>query len=288
MGRGYEAAMNTLIAVYLAVILEATCVSAEENPWFENLSPGITRSNVLQIAGSPKNSAGHVDIYSYRSGTVTLTYEKDILKDGNYNNSVESIGSWHFFQTPGKPVSARELKERRSFLQKKDFKTLPQFAGESIYTAKYPAICYEMDGKFLVIEPIIWLGAGAGTGFYANKIARVMLVDTHGAEQVLYRASDHWDELRPPSVDKTKSRERMDAILSQGNQLDILKLLKILGEPDSHIGSGIDYRLFYLDDCLAIISPQFRKIVQIVKPGADKQWSYAEWRTAHQSGASPP
>ena len=149
-------------------------------------------------------------------------------------------------------LSPVQMQVRREYLKAQQYTLLPKFDWNFIRTNKYRgAECYQVDDSFLIIEPIlVW---GGGGGFFADKTAKVTLLDTKRHETVLYRAIDNWQNLRPPQLDDGKLEERTELIVALEEQDSGTKIKReILGPPDSSMGSGIPYVVYYLKDSLAI------------------------------------
>ncbi len=271
-------AMSAIIyAVGLAALLTGDTRLSCAAEWFETLRPGITRAEILGLAGAPSLSQGWVDTYNRAQGRIQCVYEGDILQSAVYYNPPGGAISWTVYDTDGE-LKESDLQLRRVYLKKGRFALLPSFSGRRLYTNKYHGACYEVDGGFIVIEPVIDLGGGAG--FFADKVARVLWLKSDGTETILYRASDHWKDLKPPGLLMTDVRSREVKLREAGDHLFMLTLTNILGEGDSFMGSGVDYRLFYLEDGLAVVVPKYRdgtiQSIRILKPGLTNL-TFDEW-----------
>jgi hypothetical protein len=82
---------------FLLIVTAAASVYGDE--WYENLPPGITRTEILQMAGNPSSTksanesyynrsgkveyAAQIDRYDLKEGYVELKYDKNVLMDGN-------------------------------------------------------------------------------------------------------------------------------------------------------------------------------------------------------------
>ncbi|MBN2321094.1 MAG: hypothetical protein JXR49_18590 [Acidobacteria bacterium] len=92
-------------------------------------------------------------------------------------------------------------------------------------------------------------------------------------ETVLYRAIDNWKNLRPPQVDDQKLEERSklmaELMEKYSNKILDQNIVDIFGPPDSRMGSGMPYVVYYLKDGLVIglnMKPQM-KALSISHPG---------------------
>lgn len=245
-------------------------------PWYETLRPGVTRSEISKLAGNPVRSEGSVDTYDVGGGRIEFAFEKDVLRTAvGYNLPGDGV-SWTLYKTRGASNNS-DLKQRRAYLKAGNFSVMPDFPGRSVYTLKYPAInerndsgaCYEVDGGFIVAEPIICLLGGVG--FFADKTARVLWVGPDGTEKVLYRAADHWEALRPPGLSEIDVKNRKMKLKTAGDHLLQMKVADVLGQCDSYMGSGINYQLYYFEDGLGIANASYPNgtlaSMRIVKPG---------------------
>jgi hypothetical protein len=183
-------------------------------------------------------------------------------------------------------LSELDRQQRKAFVQKGEFAILPNFSGKQVYTSKYRGTCYELDDGFIVVEPIITLMGGAG--YFANKTARVLIAKPDGTEQVLYRAAEHWGALKPPGLTDSEVERRTTAVKlasRAGGEIS----LSGFGEGDSSMGSGIDYRLFYLRDALVIGTRDYpgtnRFLVGIYRPGSTN-FSMIQWASSAQKRAT--
>ncbi|HKS35879.1 MAG TPA: hypothetical protein VJW76_01730 [Verrucomicrobiae bacterium] len=152
-------------------------------------------------------------------------------------------------------------------------------------------MCYEVDDGSIVVEPIINLMGGLG--FFADKAARVLFVYTNGTEKVLYRAAEHWSSLKPPGLLESQIRARSSKLTEARERVLGMNLASVLGESDSTMGSGVDHRLYYLEDALAIVTcdhqPGGGELIEgisILKPGL-RHLTLKEWLETAQTGSAP-
>jgi hypothetical protein len=294
--------MRTIIFIAsVAALLYAGGSSLYAAEWYQTLRPGITRSEILKLAGTPSESRGTVDIYTKQGGRIECAYGEDGLRRAIYYNTPDGAAAWTLYDTYGDP-KYNDLEQRRAYLKAGNFAVIPNFPGRSIYTQKYPAICwsndsgacYEVDGGFIVVEPIIDLGGGCG--FFADKAARVLWLKPDGTETVLYRAADHWKDLKPPLLPENQVKNRQIKLKQAGDHVLKMSITSIFGESDSQMGSGVDYRLFYLEDGLAILTSDGAngtiKSISILKPGITNltlsEWLSGSQPDAPSKAASPP
>ena len=109
------------------------------------------------------------------------------------------------------------------------------------------------------------------TGFFMDKPALVTLVAKDGTKTVLYRAADHWADLRPPNVSKAEVERRTALLRGLGDKPLDKKIFDLLGPEDSAMGSGIVRHIYYIADGL-LVCP----FGTIVRPGID-EISFAKW-----------
>ena len=268
--------MKTL-TLFVGCLLWAVMARAAEH-WYETLRPGITRSEVLNLAGSPTFSDAGTDTYKLTPGRLECRYQGGLLQEATYYDPPGGGVSRSLYWTDGKPGEDYSAARRR-YLQERRFATLPPFGGNGIRTARYRGLCYEVDGQFLVLEPII--GLLGGNGFFADKTASMLLVHPDGQEETLYRAADHWADLRPPGLSPAVVARRTATVRRLGEKLNGASLSATLGQADAFMGSGVDYRLFYLQDALLIVSCSSQDTIaraELVRPGsADAPPSLAQY-----------
>jgi hypothetical protein len=252
-----------------AFLLFASNLLLPAMEWYDNLRPGITRAEVQKMGGAPSRSDAKTDDFVQAKGHIKCIYENDVLRSAIYYGGQDGAVSDTLYMVDG-TTSEVDKSHLKAFLDAGKFRVIPSLAGRKVYTHKYDGVCYELDGGFVVIEPIIQL-MGAN-GFFADKAARVLWLKPDQTETVLYRASDHWNDLKPPGLTQSEVESRSSKLTKAGNQLFKLKVVDVLGQSDSSMGSGIDYQLFYLDDALAIVTLDFSsgKVASIcfLKPGS--------------------
>ncbi len=265
------------------MILLTLTLHAHATEWYEALRPGITRSEVLDLAGPPSDSTGNTDIYTRIQGHLEVVYQSNTLQECTYYNTPDGAVSWCTYATLGGDPD-QEVEQRRSYLRSRQFHRLPNFQGQSVYTHKYSGMCYKVNDSFIVVEPIITLLGGLG--WFANFAARVLLLTPDGREECLYSAMDNWPNLRPPQLTVHIISERMNALLAMTNNIADKRVLDALGEPDSHMGSGIDYSLFYLSNALAVVATSFdQPTIEFIRPGRDIL-TFDQWKSITQQSAS--
>jgi hypothetical protein len=219
-----------------------------------------------------------VEVDAGNLGRFEFEFRDDVLHRGVLVAAAPGGGAV-FYGTYSSPAAVNR-ETRRAFLKAGNYAIVPRFTGPAIRTLKYRGYCYEVDGQHLVIEPII----EPGTGHLANKAARVLLVNADGTEKTLYRAMDHWNELRPPNVSRSAAKRREEELKRLGTKVVGLRVGDVLGPADSQMGSGIDYRVYYLPRGLAIVHvgsragppdfvagrPDFIHGIRFSMPGSDR------------------
>jgi hypothetical protein len=277
-----EAAMKSLL-IFLFILSIGPSVHGAE--WYEILPPGITRVEILQIAGRPSTSRdetksyygqegrtdylAQVDRYELKEGYVDLAYDGEILTDCTHYLHPEQHQATHY-KYFREMLPPDQIQLRRNYLNARQFALLPGFRlRHFVRTRKYPGSeCYPIDHSFLILSPMLF---GGEMGFFADKTAKVVLLDDKRTETVLYRAIDNWKNLRPPQVDDGKLKERAAIVaeLKEKYPDRNFNIVKILGLPDSGFGSGIPYVAYYLEDGLLVgvdMKAQMRDIT-ISRPG---------------------
>jgi len=277
-----EAAMKRLL-IFLFILSIGLSVHGAE--WYETLHPGITRTEILQIAGQPSASreetksyyeqeertdyTAQVDRYELKEGYVDLAYDGEILTDCTQYLHPEQHQATHYSYFR-ELLPLDQIQMRRNYLNARQFALLPGFRlRDFVRTSKYRGSeCYPIDHSFLILSPMLF---GGEMGFFADKTARVVLLDDKRREIVLYRAIDNWKNLRPPQVDDGKLKERAAIVakLKEKYPDRNFNIVEILGQPDSRFGSGIPYVAYYLKDGLVVgvdMKPQMKDIT-IRRPG---------------------
>jgi len=127
--------------------------------------------------------------------------------------------------------------------------------------------------------PLVFTGE---SGFYADKAAKVILIDPQKNETVPCRAIYNRENLRPPQLNAKQVDERTNRLISVGAGASIDSLIEALGAADSSMGSGFYYEVFYLKDALAVINRILRKIT-ISLPGLE-HISFEEWIRRQKEG----
>lgn len=271
---------------FLLFFLLWLAIPASAKPWYETLRPGVTRREVLIVAGPPTSSVADEDTYQQAQGYILCRYRGDVMEQATYYEPPGGGISAGLYWT-GDEAKAIDVEARRAYLKGGKFAVLPKFGGTFVRTSRYDGLCYEVDGQFIVVEPIIPLMGG--TGCFADKAARVLLIGPDGSERVLYRAADHWAELRPPGVSEGEVILRTTLLKAAGVHLLDAPVPESFGAGDSTMGSGVDYRLYYLRDGLltAVRDYSSRKIVadEIVRPGLGK-FTVEEWLAGDEPARS--
>jgi hypothetical protein len=226
-------------------------------------------------------------------GRIECTYEGISLRRVIYYDAPDGAASWTLYDMNGESKDS-DFATRRAYIKKGNFNVIPHFSGQNVYTHKYRGLSFELDRGFIMVEPII--DVGGGDGFFADKAARVLWLKPDGTETVLYRAADHWKALKPPGLAESVVKGRQAKLIEVGEHVVGMSLNDILGEADSRMGSGMDYRLFYLEDSLAVVSCGYSKQVKngttigsirIVKPGLTNL-TIGEWLGAAKPATTSP
>ena len=235
------------IFIAMAALFAAQVVQG--NALFERLRPGITRAELRAQTPVPLEERGGKDVYVNKLGNVEFVFRNEVLFSATSYNSNGSASEYLYSTFEG--VGRTDPESRRAYLRKASYRVLPTFGGESVRTGLYDGLCYEVDGQYIVIEPITPL-AGA-SGFFADKAARVLLVQSDGSERLLYRACDHWQELRPPSLSVAESQHRVSELVWAASGPSGKSIPESLGPSDSIMGSGRCIDLYYLPEELLVV-----------------------------------
>ncbi len=288
--------------------------------WYESLWPGITRTEIHNIAGRPSRSTPTVDVYLQSKGRIECTYEGSNLVKATYFDTPDGAESADYYEVQ-KGSGHLNNDERSLYLKRKDFFKLPQFGGSFVSTRKYKGQCFKIDDGYLVVEPMMYL-LGSG-GYFVDKIGVARWIGSDHKETIVYRASDHWDRLRPPDVSESDVKSRETRLLAAGDRSIGMKIGDLFGSPggkrvysiqnapycrgitdfpesdyirqtlgicnerqcDGFGGSGIFREFFYLDDGLAVVFPIGEDVVSritIARPGLVHSLTLDEWLAEHR------
>ena len=242
--------MNTL-ALTLSFLFAVVKISTAAE-WYENLAPGISRNEIIEIAGEPTSKSKSSDKYVLLQGHLEIKYRDGVLSDCTHYNPGEGAVSQSLYSSWGGNLTADHTKERQAYLEKGNYLVLPRFKGPQIRTFRYDGICYELRDGFLVVEPIIQLMGGSG--YFHDKTAKITQIDSAGNPKILYQASSDWKKLKPPKIQSEQIELRTNKLYRLGKDCIEKPLDEVFGREDSRMGSGMDYRLFYLEDGLAFVA----------------------------------
>ncbi|QDV16363.1 hypothetical protein Pan153_09900 [Gimesia panareensis] len=225
--------------------------SPVEPQWYHQLTPRLTRSHLHKIAGKPDSANATTDIYRLPEGELKLKFQDGTLQNCDLKAPSGEVDN--FFCTWGGKLELEHLAARRKYLAARSFADLPQFSGPA-FRSTYDGKCYQVDDGYLVILPILSLIGRSG--HFKDKAAWVTHVHSDGTEEVLYRAFDHWQKLKPPQLSDAQVRQRMQKLHTLGLGLVGKPLYSMLGPPDASMGSGRCYRVYYLSNALVFIGIQ--------------------------------
>lgn len=235
-------------AVCFSTLVMLMSSTSQAQEWYEQLVPGMTRTRIHQLAGKPASTDKSSDRYNYKEGQLALEYNADVLVSCELHHSNGSRNSYFF--TWGGDLLPTHTKARQKYLNSRSFVILPKFNGPKIRASGVNGIGYQVEDSFIVIDPIIpFLG---GSGYYADKAAKVTLINNDGTEKVLYCAFDHWSKLKPPQLNIEKVQVRTQKLRFLGQSVLGKPVESVLGQEDSRMGSGVDYSLFYITDALVV------------------------------------
>jgi hypothetical protein len=239
--------------------------------WYQTLVPGVTRDDVHKMAGLPNASVGDQDRYKMTQGYIIVQYQDETVVDCKYFQPPGGAIDESLYFTFGGVLTEQQSMRRRAYLTGHDFTIVPVFEGSAIRTSGESGICYPIDGRYVIVEPIVSLMGGIG--FFTEKAAKVTVFErTTGKRTILYRAIDHWESLRPPQLVKVDSDTRLIKLRALGQDLSFKSIARALGPADSEMGSGIDYDLYYLPVGLLITTDGAEAILD--RPGES-------WVTLH-------
>jgi len=263
--------MTLILGWWVLVITSLAGAALPPQPWYLTLRPGVTRSEILQLSGDRLESRGPLEMLATPPGELEFEFRGETLMRAIHRMDLKHPATRQIYTRLERADA--DLARCREFLQAGNFITLPSppFDTTSVRTARYEGICYEVDGRYLMIEPILY----HNSGFFLDKAARVLLVNERGEETVLYRAIDHWEALRPPGVTIEQARERENKLRQLGNSAIGLRIGELFGPHDSRMGSGRDMRVYYLPTGLAILGVGGREPIFV--DGARTRYPHADY-----------
>ena len=222
-----------------------------------------------------------------------MVYEDDDLVQCRHHDPGEGAIWSEVYRAWGGRCDAHHLAEREHYLAHRAFSVLPRFSGPRVRTRRYEGVCYEVGDSYLVIEAI--LGMLGESGSFVGKAAKVTLVERDGTEEVLYRAIDSWPDLKPASLPSAVAASRSERLRAMGRAVIGKPVDSVFGKHDALMGSGVDYRLYYMTDGLAVVSvgaDPTRKAkagiitrVWVSRPG-EAYYSLDKW-LLREAGATP-
>jgi hypothetical protein len=102
--------------------------TAHAAEWYETLRPGMTRSEILKLAGNPSESRDTLDTYKQKKGRIECGYGQEGLKSVIYYDTPDGAVSWTLYVTEG-DLKQSDLEQRRSYLKAGHFMVMPKFSG---------------------------------------------------------------------------------------------------------------------------------------------------------------
>lgn len=244
--------------------------AGNEAKWFQTLRPGITRDEVHELAGPPTSQEGDCDLYEMPIGRLKLEYLGSLLIDCRHLDPGQGAECISYYYAWGGELLPEHIKARKEYLKRREFAEQCGFEGPVVRTWKSRGLCYQVEEGYIEIEPI--LNPMGQTGFFMDKPALVTLVAMDGSKTVLYRAADHWADLRPPNVSMAEVERRTALLRGLGDKPLDNSMVALLGPEDSAMGSGVVRHIYYITDGL-LVWP----FGAIVRPGIDEV-TFAEWQ----------
>ena len=139
----------------VVILLLASTANAYNGEWYKNLLPGITRFEVISIAGKPSASEKLKDIYNLKGDDyLDLIYDKNgILERCEKNCRSGSISNYCFLDGILNPSYTQSIKE---YLNNAEFTCLPIFQPQANHG--FVNSYYQPEGDN-VREAVSWLYA---------------------------------------------------------------------------------------------------------------------------------
>jgi hypothetical protein len=245
--------------------------------YFYNLKPGVTMDDVVAAVGKPDAEIDGKPIYRLSRGQIELILDgKAVLRCTHVDPGEGAVSRFLYRSAEPHGPSEEEIIQREGLLSKRRFMDIREWGNKCVSRLGRGSVFLLKDGYVEIDSTSRLLG---NMGAFAHTVSRAT-VYRRGKAEVVWRLFEHWDQVCPKGVNEKVLLTR-EAALKKYGASDTNSLLKVLGEPDGRMGSGIDYQQFYIHDGLITISG---KNIMFEQPGMDKQTSFQEWLT--KSGAN--
>jgi hypothetical protein len=244
-----------------------TLDAAEEKIWYKNISPYSDKNSILQKSGDPVQIDGETYYFKLPQGSLKIVFNNGVISDCTQLDPGGVAISGNHYATYNRNESEENEININKYITGKYFSIIPKINGEVVRTSKYiNSTCYKKEDGYVVVEPIISLMGS--TGFFSDKTAIIINVDKDLKEDILYKAFDSWDKLVPPGIDDAELKRRKEILENKEKYDDVKQLISALGTPDSRMGSGVDYSLYYFTKGLLLISEYTTmENIKLIKPG---------------------
>lgn len=245
-----------------------------KHDYFRNLKPGVTMDDVVAAVGKPDAEIDGKPIYRLSRGHIELILDGKAVVRCTHIKPAEGTAAEYLYQSeePHGP-SEEESIQRERLLSKRCFVDIREWGKKYVWTSLYGrSYIFLLKDGYIVIEPTSPLLGNMGA--FAHAVSRATVYRGDKAK-VIWRLFEHWDQVCPKGVNEKVLLTREAALRKYGAS-DTNSLLKVFGEPDGRMGSGIDYQQFYIHDGLITISGNN---IRLEQPGMGKQISFQEWLT---------
>ncbi|MFC1707958.1 hypothetical protein ACFL59_14275 [Planctomycetota bacterium] len=253
---------------------------AARRTFFYGLTPGMDRVGVRKAVGEPDSIEDGKLIYRLDQGAVTLTFTGEKLQSCDHRNAGDRGLYDHriYYSSEGPGPSAEERGRREALLKEAAFRDQRRWGRRSTTTSLHPrGQAYLLHEGYVVLEGIgaYWSDSNA----LMHLIARATVV-ARGKSEVRWRLFDHWKEVRPEDLTDIEIARREQVLRDHGMAILGKPIQETLGDPDARMGSGVDYRLYYVTSGLVRVmmgeSNTIREI-WLKQPGAEIQVGLEEW-----------
>lgn len=280
------AALGVILALAGTVSHSAApAVLAFREQFFHHLTPDMDRDKIEKAVGKPDITYRGQRAYQMQKGAVVLRFESGQLIECRHLDPAGG-GEWQstYYRMGGVPSRA-VLVRRDALLRQRRFDHLSRWGLGDVRADNLGGVAYLLNAGYLVLEAM----AHGSSGVFSDRIAKATL-HQHGRATVFFRAFDRWGDLRPKGLTRRELDRRERVLARYGRAVTQETPLHEIGKADDRMGSGLDYRLYYLREGLLIIIPAHglsRKdpgFARLWQPGALRQSSLEEWLLRKRPG----
>jgi hypothetical protein len=251
---------------------------ASRRAYFYALKPGVDMRAITRAVGKPDRTHRGQPAYHLDRGFIALTLDGSALLCCEHRDPGGGAISLLLYSSyKGLDPSDAELQRRKELIEKQSFYDIRKWGKQSIYTALHQhGRVFLLRNEYVVLEEVCPLMGESGA--FSYSIARATRY-RRGKTEVLWRLFDHWPQARPEGLDDAEILRREKVLRELGPAIVGRPIQKTLGRPDGRMGSGEDYRQYYLRDGLITVNVRNNRIssISLTQPGAEKQVGFEAW-----------